>query len=636
MNRELLATYLEEANEGFPILENQLLALERAPQDEELINGIFRLVHSLKGSAGLIGLSNLAEFLHHMEELLAKIRTRQVAVEPEIIDTLLTGLDLAKGLLVAIEAGEDPPLTGAHRDVMARLESFQGGGGSMVQQTKDYRVDITFDRGIFASGTDPLMLIKEVAELGQPLGVELLTHGVPTLDELDPHQCYLAWTLLLRTSVDEEQIRDVFIFVEEETQVQIQSLVEEVVAQQDDVAASLKTMGETIRVQTRKLDGLMNQLGQLVISQSRLRDILSKKPLDRGALEGALEEMEKAIRELQDGVLSTRMVPLETIFNRFPRIVRELAAEKGKEVDFQLLGSDTELDKTVVEKLSDPVKHMLRNAIDHGLETPEERRAQGKPPQGQITLQAYQREGGIILEVIDDGRGIDPQKIRTKALDLGLLDPHAELTDEEILNLLFLPGFSTAERITEISGRGVGMDVVKENINKLRGTIGIESKPGEGTIVRIRLPLTMAILDGMVVQLGEEKMVIPLSAIVEFIQPTEENLKRAGDNLTLLRLRGDYVPVAPLGKLFSIPTNAQRCEEGILILIKDGSRRLCLLVDGIIGEQQVVIKSLQDNYRQVEGLAGATILGDGSVAMIIDAASLIELATLGKDDRVAL
>jgi two-component system chemotaxis sensor kinase CheA len=622
LNRELLATFIEEAHEGFPILEENLLALEDSPEDQELINAIFRTVHSLKGSAGLIGLSVLGDFLHHMEELLHKVRTRQVEATTELINILLQGTDVARDMVARIEAGEDLEVGQAQRVVENLIKSFQAPTGGK----RGFRIEFRPSPQTFATGADPLMLIGELAELGELTAVEVQTDELPTLAELDPYRLYLSWSIELRTDRELQRIKDVFIFVEADpdASVIITPVAEEGAKAKTPLAGRL--LEHSVRVPTAKLDALMNQVGQLVIARARMADAVLGAAAANPEVMAALEELDQGIRDLQDLVMSTRMVPIATIFNRFPRIVRELALERGKEVRLELKGGDTELDKTVVERLMDPITHMLRNAVDHGIETPEARKLAGKDPTGTIVLHAYQKEGNIVLEMADDGRGIDPDRVREAALTKGLIDEGTALRDEEILQLLFLPGFSTAEEVTDISGRGVGLDVVKENINQLRGTIEILSSPGKGTTFRILLPLTLAILDGMIIRLGDERFVIPLSAILEFIWPDPKDLKPLGADAALLRLRGEYVPVLSLARLFNL---SGRDDNSLLVLVQDGSRRFCLAVDDIVGQQQIVIKSLRDNYRHVDGLAGATILGDGGVAMIVDVSSLSRLILRG-------
>lgn len=622
MNRELLATFIEEANEGFPILEENLLALEDSPEDQELINAIFRTVHSLKGSAGLIGLGVLGDFLHHMEELLHKVRSRQVEVTTELINVLLQGTDAAREMVARIEAGEELEVGKAERVVENLIKSFQAPTGGK----RLFQIELRPSPQTFTTGADPLMLIGELAEMGELTAVDVQTDDLPTLEELDPYRLHLGWSLELRTEQDLQRIKDVFIFVQADpdASVTITPLEEEAVKAKTPLASRL--LEHSVRVPTTKLDALMTQVGQLVIARARMVDAVLGAAAASPEVMGALEDLDQGIRDLQDLVMSTRMVPVATIFNRFPRIVRELALDRGKEVRLELKGSDTELDKTVVERLMDPITHMLRNAVDHGIETPGARRLAGKEPTGTITLHAYQKEGSIVLEVVDDGAGIDPNRVKEAALKKGLIDEGTALKEEEMLQLLFLPGFSTAGKVTDISGRGVGLDVVKENINQLRGSIEILSSPGMGTTFRILLPLTLAILDGMVIRLGAERFVIPLSAIVEFIWPDPKDLKRLGPDASLLRLRGEYVPVLSLARLFNL---SSRDDNSLLVLVQDGSRRFCLTVDDILGQQQIVIKSLRDNYRHVDGLAGATILGDGGVAMIVDVSSLSRLILRG-------
>ncbi|MFO7819336.1 MAG: chemotaxis protein CheW, partial [Halanaerobacter sp.] len=384
----------------------------------------------------------------------------------------------------------------------------------------------------------------------------------------------------------------------------------------------------TIKVDTDKLEDLMNSMAELVISQSKVKELILNK-LDLSAnieINNALDEVDKKIRSLQEEVMNTRMIPIGSTFMRFKRLVRDLSQEQGKEVNLEIKGKETELDKTVIEEIGDPLKHMIRNSIDHGIEMPDEREERGKSRTGTITLNAYHKEGKVIIEIKDDGQGLDKDQILAKARENGLIEGDEDLKEREIYNLIMEPGFSTSEEITETSGRGVGMDVVKSNIEKLRGSVKISSEKGEGTTFRLKLPLTLAIIDGMKVKIGDEYFIIPLNSIVEFIQPFEKQLKTVEGKGEVVKIRDKYVILSRLCNLLDIKADVSDPTEGIVIIVHDEGREICLLVDEILGQQQAVIKSLEDNYTYVEGLSGAAILGDGNVAMILDIATIINMA----------
>ncbi len=382
-------------------------------------------------------------------------------------------------------------------------------------------------------------------------------------------------------------------------------------------------VASTIRVETEKLDKLMNLVGELVIGVARVSQ------LARGGDEemaGAVEALEHISRDLQEQVMRVRMIPVEGTFKRFQRVVRDLAAELGKKIRLEMSGTETELDKNVIEQIVDPLKHLIRNSADHGIEPPEERVRLGKPEEGTIWLRAYQREGKIVIEVADDGRGIDVNKVYAKAVERGLVQPGVQLSDAEIFSFMFLPGFSTAERVTEVSGRGVGLDVVKQNIESLRGSVEVESELGRGTVFRIKLPLTLAIIDGMAVRLGEEILTVPLLSIVETIRPRREDVKTVEGRGELIQVREEFIPLVRLHEVLELPAEKDDPAQALVVIIESVGRRFGVLVDDILGEQQAVIKSLEQNYKKVDGIAGATILGDGRVSLILDIHGLETLA----------
>ncbi len=528
---------------------------------------------------------------------------------------------------------------------------------------------------LLASGNDPLRIFAWLAELGE-LGVHCETAALPALAALDPEQCRLRWRLTLEGAVAENDIREAFEWVEDQCTLTLtrtasapaatpdtgtRTAVEDKVATGEAASRSTpagpaaptvptpatpspatggrpvgangapverRADAASIRVATEKVDTLVNMVGELVITQAMINTIgHSAEELDARAvdqLRHGLALLERNTRELQEAVLSVRMLPINFVFSRFPRVVRDLSATLGKKVNLKIIGEETELDKGLIEKLVDPLTHIVRNAIDHGIESPERRRAAGKPEAGTLVLRAGHQGGNIVIEISDDGGGLNRERILEKARAQGMAVPE-QPSDRDVWQLIFAPGFSTAETVTDVSGRGVGMDVVRRNIEAVNGRLDIESTPGEGTRLTVRLPLTLAILDGMSVRVGEEVYILPLTAILESLQPTPEQLHTISGRGRVVRLRGDYIPLVPLHDLFDVPATYQRPEDGIVVVVESAEDRAALFVDELIAQHQVVIKSLETNYRKVPGVSGATIMGDGRVAMILDVDSLTRL-----------
>ena len=522
---------------------------------------------------------------------------------------------------------------------------------------------------LLMSGNEPTFMLRALKRLGE---AEIVCHQdrLPTLETLEAELLHLSWTVTLVADpeVDRAKIEDVFEFVADECDIRISAeapppavtdapRVEEPTPAAPAAplpntalppaapAAARKAAGgehagltsHTIRVDLDKIDRLVNMVGEMVITQAMIAEHLRDLPPGefQELLEG-LEQLAQHTRELRESVMSIRAQPVSSVFSRMPRLVRELATETGKEVTLVTVGETTEVDKTVVENLVDPLTHMIRNSIDHGLETPEEREHVGKPRQGTVQLSAQHRSGRIVIEVADDGRGINRARVLSKAIEKGLVPAGANLSDEEIDNLIFLPGFSTADKVSNISGRGVGMDVVRRNISSLGGRIGVYSTPGEGSRFVLSLPLTLAVLDGMVISVGEERFVLPLTNIVESLRPKTEDLHGLVGKCDVMMARGEYVRLVYLHRLFSIPGAATDPTKALIVLVEteDGSR-LGLVVDEVLGQQQVVIKSLEANFRRLDGVAAATILGDGRVALILDVAGLREMSKHADSSRGA-
>jgi len=486
-----------------------------------------------------------------------------------------------------------------------------------------------------------LLILRDLAALGSAgASPELDLGKLPSLDDLDPERCYLAWKLRIATSKTSAEIQDVFAFVEDGAEIRIEAEHQELEAAAQPAPpppSGQAARDASIRVATSKVDKLVDLVGELVIAQSMAHQIVRNfSPARLGELQEAIAQMERHIRELQERVMSVRMLPIGHIFGRFPRLVRDLSIQLSKNVRLEMAGEDTELDKGVVEQMSDPLTHIIRNAIDHGIEPGDERASNGKPEQGLIRLEAFHQAGSVIVEISDDGRGLDANRIRRKAIERGLIAESDSLTEAQCCDLIFSAGFSTAEKVSDLSGRGVGLDVVRRNVEALNGSVTLVAQPGHGTRVRIQLPLTLAILDGLSVRVGKETYVVPLVAISESIRPREEQVKTVAGRGEAVMVRGEALPLVRLHRLFGIQTEVVDPCRGLTVIVEHAGHRFALLVDELLGQQQVVIKSLEAHYRKVEGVLGATILGDGRAALILDAAGLAQISRRnGEDLRAA-
>ncbi len=516
-----------------------------------------------------------------------------------------------------------------------------------------WRIDFVPDPSLFKTCNDPMRIFDELANLGQ-LQVNAGIDKIPSLSDLDPTQCFMSWTLTLRAAAEHARVAEVFDWVDASSKISYEPIYGSGAAVTTTVAKTpadappataqraaaprpatpteaasspaAKSSGESgsLRVATEKVDALINLVGELVITQSMLGRFAEKyEPEDVESLRRSLAQLTRNTRELQESVMQIRMLPIGFSFNRFPRLVHDLSRKLGKKVELKLTGENTELDKTVLEKIGDPLVHLVRNALDHGLEAPAQRLAAGKSDTGTLELNAFHEGGSIIIEVKDDGAGLNKERILAKARERGLVDSDANLSDDAIYNLIFVAGFSTAETISDVSGRGVGMDVVRRNINDLGGHVQIFSTAGKGSTIRIRLPLTLAILEGQVLRVGKEIYVASLVSIIETVQSTRENLSCVAGRTELFRHRTDYLPIIRLHDLFGIEPDSRDIADGLLVVLEAEGRRVAMLVDELLAQQQVVIKSLETNFKQVPGLAGATIHGDGTVALILDVPGLI-------------
>lgn len=660
-------TFMEESFEGLDAMESSLLILVPGSVDEDTINTIFRAAHSIKGGSSTFGFNDVASFTHVLETLLDQIRSGQRTVVQEDIDLLLQSVDCVREMLAAEKGGNTPDMehiTSVQTALGNALSKNQGSEGIPAQQsaksendkseTAEWRISFTPEAGLLRSGNDPARIIRELESLGE-ISVALKTAGLPGLREMEPTESYLSWVVHVKGDVSESDLREVFDWVIDECDLDISRVeLNEASAQvtavrdadqhsdeekknpargavksSDQVARKSSTETGSIRVGIDKVDELINMVGELVITQSMLGELgrdFDMAKLDR--LRDGLGQLERNTRELQESVMRIRMMPISFAFNRFPRLVHDLSTKLGKKVELKMSGEQTELDKTVMEKIGDPLVHLVRNSLDHGIEIPEIRKSAGKPETGMLMLNAYHKGGNIVIEISDDGAGLNKEKIINKARAKGIINDDETLSDEKIYDLIFQPGFSTADVVSDVSGRGVGMDVVRRNIRELGGAIEITSRPGKGSTITIRLPLTLAIMDGQLVRVGNETYIIPIVSIIESLQAKKSQINAIVDKAEVYKLREEYISILRLYELFNLSPDSMEIAGGLLVVVEADGRKVGLFVDELLGQQQVVIKSLETNYKRVEGISGATILGDGTVAMILDIPGLISLSRI--------
>jgi two-component system chemotaxis sensor kinase CheA len=674
--------FYEESFEAIGQMEEALLRLDAGTPDLELINTIFRVAHSIKGGAATFGFAQITSFTHTLETLLDELRGQRMKVTSALSDLLLRSVDVMREILRA-EQGKQAvdaqrvadlqfdlelavvqkgtgPAPAAPAPAPAAVSSVAPAGAEAPRGTL-YQISFRPYLHLLARGNDPLRMFRELRELGD-LQVTADVSALPAFEELDPENCYLSWRLRLRTEAPRQSIVEVFDWAEGDCELEVTVLESEpgasgasagagvpiagapvsarpvssepsaAIAQSEDAEhrpakaseAAKSSDASSIRVSIEKIDDLMNSVGELVITQSMLGQfgaLLDGAVGER--LRTGLAQLERNVRELQESVMRVRMVPISFVFSRFPRMVRDLSQRLGKQVELKITGGETELDKTVLEKIGDPLVHLVRNSIDHGIESQEQRQASGKPARGTVHLHAYHRGSSITVEVSDDGGGLKRERILAKARERGLIGADEQLSDEAVGNLIFLAGFSTHDQATDISGRGVGMDVVKRNVDELGGSIEVRSEAGKGSRFIITLPLTLAIVDGQTVAVGDESYIVPLTAIVESLQLRTASVKHVVGHGEVLSFRGEYLPVVRLQRVFSARTDGTRDpDDGLIMVVEGDGRRVGLCVDELLGQQQVVVKTLEANYGHVDGIAGATILGDGSVALILDIAGL--------------
>lgn len=658
---EFYDTFFEEAGELLLEMETHLLELDLEAPDAEQLNAIFRAAHSIKGGAGTFGFEALQRTTHLLENLLDYTRRGELALRRDIVDTFLEAKDMLNDQLDAYRRGAEPDPEALERicQTLRQLaleelgEEADLGGAPAAGPAPQEKAAEPAPQPAAASGRHLVALLNMAEKDRQLLVEELAQLGDVERQSGDDRR----YEVILQSTVSGTDIEAVMCFVAEPEQLEVSALPAEekapaapaekappaAKAEAPPVEAAAKKKpvttakgGEStsIRVPVSKVDQIINLVGELIITQSMLdQQLESADNSDGGKLASGLNLLARNARDLQEAVMSVRMVPMDYVFSRFPRLVRDLAGKLGKEVELATEGKSTELDKGLTEKIIDPLTHLVRNSLDHGIESPEEREAAGKPRGGQLTLSAQHQGGNILIEVADDGGGLNREKILARARDNGLSAPDS-MSDEEVWQLIFAPGFSTAEAVSDVSGRGVGMDVVKRNIQSMGGRVEILSEPGQGTTTRIVLPLTLAILDGMSIRVGSETFILPVTGVIESLQPREEDLYPVAGGDLLLKVREDYLPLVAAHRAMEVDGAETEPTRAIAVIVQGEGRRYALMVDELVGQQQVVVKNLETNYRKVPGVSAATILGDGSVALILDIAGLDRLNQSKKENPI--
>ncbi|HEX2147229.1 MAG TPA: chemotaxis protein CheA, partial [Pseudorhizobium sp.] len=724
---EIKEIFFQECEEQLAELESGLLKLNDGDRDPETVNAVFRAVHSIKGGAGAFGLDDLVAFAHVFETTLDCVRSNKLEPNQDVLKVMLKSADVLADLtnaardggfvdearsralvkeLEALANGDIPAASAeaakpapkpAEVPVAPTAAPTDDSGFQPIPFTFDgfdddeapadagqlYEISFKPRRELYSKGNEAALLLRDLSRIGE-MSINCDLDGLPVLDEMDPEQSYFHWTISLKTTKSQDDVRAVFEFAEWDCELEVKAVeatpsgeelpmvpvpfdlsilddgssndasaptaaedaatavaAAETSAEVSKMAvaaarvekkeqasaaaasaaaqnsAAAAAAGQTIRVDLDRVDRLINLVGELVINQAMLsQSVIENDATGTSSINMGLEELQQLTREIQDSVMAIRAQPVKPVFQRMSRIVREVADMVGKSIRLVTEGENTEVDKTVIDKLAEPLTHMIRNAVDHGIETPEKREAAGKDPEGTIKLTAKHRSGRIVIELVDDGAGINRERVRQKAIDNDLIAADANLTDEEIDNLIFAPGFSTADKISDISGRGVGMDVVKRSIQALGGRISISSRPGQGSTFTMSLPLTLAVLDGMVVTVAGQTLVVPLTAIVETLQPEASSIHSFGANQRLISIRNSFCPLVDVGHILNFRAVQANPVEGVALLVEsEGGGQRALMVDAIQGQRQVVIKSLEANYTHVPGIAAATILGDGRVAL---------------------
>ncbi len=680
---EIRKIFEEECIEGLDTMESGLLNLEAGGSAGDVVNDIFRAAHSIKGGSATFGYKKIADFTHLMETLLDLVRNGQKTVTPHVVQLLLGCVDCLREMMEAIHSGDyhEARIADLMQALRAELPHDDVDAKAPVQATQvaavatspvqGWRVGFRPHEHMLRSGNQPLHILRALGELG-----ECKPHSdvsrLPSFESLDPELIYLGWDIELISAATEAQVREVFEWVEGECELSIEPLGGSPVPVQAAVPVAVAAAPDrrgpdrrapvvddrrdterrkkapakdagSIRVGIDKVDNLMNLVGELVITQAMLSQFgrESSDGMDLMGLRDTLEQLSRNTRELQDAVMQVRMLPVSVTFSRFPRLVHDLSAKLGKKIELEISGEQTELDKTVLEKIGDPLVHLIRNSLDHGIEDEATRVAAGKPAHGTIYVSASHESGNIVIRVADDGAGLNADKILRKARERGLVGDEEELSRQQVNDLIFMPGFSTADVVSDVSGRGVGMDVVRSNIQEIGGRVDVSSTPGEGSVFQITLPLTLAILDGQLVRVGTQVYVVPLLSIVETVQVDRDRLNMITGQSPVYRLRGEAVPVLSINRVLHVNEQPEGAAVGavaaggererLLVIVEAGREVVGLAVDELLEQHQVVIKSLENNFTQVPGTLGATILGDGTVSLIVDISGLVRLSA-GRTD----
>lgn len=633
-----LGVFIEEAKEHIESLEENLVKLEKEPYNQDLIQAIFRSFHTIKGSSGSMGFQQMTELAHLLENLLDRVRRGEVSVSSSLIDLLLQGVDFLKRMLEEItKKGQEPDWN--MEEIFSALQDFRG--EKEKDDSGEYWLTVKLASDCSMKGVRAYLVISRL----QDSGIEVV-NTVPSLSDLEGENFGQSFDILVRTALPLEEVAKIVESVAEIERVEVKEGEEEEKnrIEEKEEKNTIPPTGEqkittnlkkTVRVDVERLDSLLNLVGELVIDRTRLEDIIQRlKDYQelvqfREILSDTTTHIGRVTNDLQMEIMKARMLPLAEVFNRFPRLIRDLARQSGKEIDFIIEGEETELDRSLLEEITDPLIHLLRNAVDHGIESREERINKGKPPQGKVILRAYQEENSVVIVVEDDGRGLDVEKIKDKVVGMGLVTPEevSKMSEREIVDFIFYPGFSTSDEVTEVSGRGVGMDVVKRNIERVNGQVRVESQLGVGTTFYLRLPLTLAIIRALLVKVGESIYSIPLSDVVEIEKVEKKDTYWVNRVLTTL-FRGKTLPLLWLEALldsrkYNFISEDEIPEVLYTVVVSASSSLAGLVVDEVLGEQEIVIKSLGSYMRDVRGLGGATILGDGGISLIIDVASLL-------------
>jgi len=638
--------FQDEARELLGELESALLELDEKRDDPEIVGRAFRALHTIKGSGAMFGFDDIAGFAHNLEAVFDQLRMGKLAASADLInltlaagDQIKTMLDAAAGLGAADE-NRSVQLLAELRRLTGTPEPSQPAAPAPAAASAaaepgppaDWTVHFRPGPDLFLHGTNPLLLLREMGELGELL-TQLDAGAIPPLGEIDPERCYVAWDMVLTTTAGREAIQDVFIFVADDCELRVEpASAGSLAGAAPGATAAKRDSGSTpgargpgtasnIRVSAEKLDQLVNLVGELVTVQARLSEVSARR--DDPDILAISEEIDRLTAELRANSMSIRMMPLRNTFERFRRLVHDLGIELHKQAELVIEGADTELDKTVIDQLNDPLVHLIRNGMDHGIEPPEARRAAGKPPTATIRLSAMHSGAQVLIRVSDDGRGLDARAMRARAIEQGLIDPAAQLTESEIFSLILEPGFSTAREVTSVSGRGVGMDVVRRSVDALRGAIEIASQPGAGLTITLRLPLTLAIIDGLLVRVGPTFFILPLANSLECVELTRQEVQNAHGN-HLANVRGETIPYIRLSEYFGVDAPIPEREQ--IMVVETGDGHYGLAVDEVLGNHQTVIKNLGKLYRDVATVSGATILGNGTVALILDPHRLVQIA----------